>query len=349
MKHADRAENVLLAELRWWWHHLAMGSFDALKPPTLVLDDSDAILGRWQPATRTIALSRSLVMQAPWTQVVEVLRHEIAHQYVHEVLGVTDEAPHGPTFRRVCRKRGIDPAARGLPAEQRPVEVPAAVAKAQKLLALAESANRHEAAAAAAAAHRLMRRYQLEAADLRGDAFSVRTVLPVHSRIPNHASLLAGLLGQHFFVQPVWVVGYDRERQVRGRVLELAGRPAHLDVAAYVHDFVLRAAERLWAERRRELGVGNKGRRRFLSGVMQGFAEQLRTTARQCEETGLVVVQVEPALQAFVQQRHRTLRTRRTGAGNVDADWHAGRAQGRRLHVREGVTEGVGPRLLTKR
>ena len=55
-----------------------------------------------------------LVTEHPWTVVLEVLRHEMAHQYVDEVLGVHDETAHGPTFQAVCEARAIDGRAAGV-------------------------------------------------------------------------------------------------------------------------------------------------------------------------------------------------------------------------------------------
>ena len=39
---------------------------------------------------------------------VEVLKHEMAHQYAHEILGARDESAHGEAFRTVCQRLGID-------------------------------------------------------------------------------------------------------------------------------------------------------------------------------------------------------------------------------------------------
>src|SRR5688500_8571559 len=75
-----------------------------LRPPQMVLVSSRARLGRWVEATRTIEVSRPLVLEQPWGVVVEVLKHEMAHQYVSEILGERDETAHGPKFRAVCER-----------------------------------------------------------------------------------------------------------------------------------------------------------------------------------------------------------------------------------------------------
>ena len=44
-----------------------------------------------------------MVGEAPWPAVVEVLKHEMAHQYVHETLGLAHTPPHGEAFQSACR------------------------------------------------------------------------------------------------------------------------------------------------------------------------------------------------------------------------------------------------------
>jgi len=117
-------EAALVRELRRLYEQLNERWFDErLKRPVLALADTTRRLGQWTRATRTLELSRSLVFARPWREVIGVLEHEMAHQYVDEVLGVVDETPHGPTFQRVCAERGIDAKATGEGGEARPIDL----------------------------------------------------------------------------------------------------------------------------------------------------------------------------------------------------------------------------------
>jgi predicted SprT family Zn-dependent metalloprotease len=156
-------EAALLRALVHEWKHLNWSHFrERLTEPTFELLETGSDLGRWVLARRTILIARKLVLEHPWGVVIEVLKHEMAHQYVHEALGVVDETAHGPAFRAVCEKLGIDAAANGVPrlvvseSEQRVLD------RVSKLLALAESPNVHEAEAAMAAAQRLLLKHNLE-------------------------------------------------------------------------------------------------------------------------------------------------------------------------------------------
>src|ERR1044071_5616421 len=81
----------------------------------LALTDSAPHLGRWNSATRTIEISRRLVLTRPWLEVTSVLEHEMAHQYVDEFLRVRGQTGHGEAFRQVGAERGIDARAAGAP------------------------------------------------------------------------------------------------------------------------------------------------------------------------------------------------------------------------------------------
>jgi len=41
--------------------------------------------GEWRAATRTIVIADHLIRDYPWNVVLEVLKHEMAHQYVHSL------------------------------------------------------------------------------------------------------------------------------------------------------------------------------------------------------------------------------------------------------------------------
>ena len=160
-----KLEAALVRELADTYRHVAGAIFKgALRPPAIELVDARSRLGRFVADTRTIEISRPLVLESPWGVVVEVLKHEMAHQYVWEVLGEEDEAPHGPRFRAVCARLGIDGAPTGRPAPTAPhdPERERVAEKIARLLALAESPNAHEAEAAMAAAQRLLLTHNIE-------------------------------------------------------------------------------------------------------------------------------------------------------------------------------------------
>jgi predicted SprT family Zn-dependent metalloprotease len=109
-------EQAALHAIHRSYHHLNGSLFRfQLRAPAFELTGGGERLGRWVPSPRTLELSRTLLLEHGWGVLEEVLKHEMAHQYVDEVLGVRDQPAHGPAFRRICQERGIDARAAGAP------------------------------------------------------------------------------------------------------------------------------------------------------------------------------------------------------------------------------------------
>ena len=335
-----RTDRQWLHRLQLAWRRLNQSLFrGAMSPVAMRITESARELGSWTPATRTISLSRQL-LSIPWPSVIEVLKHEMAHQYAHEVLGATDEAAHGPAFRRTCHERGIDARAAGLPdATPSPV-----VARIRKLLALAESPEAHEAETAARKAQRMLLEHQLDLHDLDERPWRVRHVGRASTRFMAHEKLLAGLLARYFEVQCIWVPSVlDDGRE--GRMLEVVGRQEHVEIAEHLHAWLLETGERLWRSRKRAGQASTRGRGRFLAGFVAGFAEQCRAEEAQCAEAGLVRIP-KPELEEFVHRRHRHLRSGRRTSVQADGSFAAGKQAGRRARFRPPL-RGHGGRRLT--
>jgi hypothetical protein len=343
-------ENALMRELLAEWKNLNQVYFKgALCPPSLELVLGSGRLGRWHHGTRTIEISRPLVLSHGWGAVVEVLKHEMAHQYVHEVLREVDESAHGPAFRQVCARLGIDGAAAGVPESASSADEDRVVGRIARLLALAESPNVHEAEAAASAAQRLMLKYNLEVQGkaAASDYSFARAGTPT-GRVNESERILAMLLGRHFFVEVIWVPVYRPLEGKRGSVLELCGTRANLAMAEYVHTYLTRTAEQLWEDHKRTHAVAsNRERRTYLAGVMAGFADKLARQQAAYRERGLVWIK-DGDLDHYFRRRHPHVRhVRHAGQRRTEAYAH-GRAAGRRIVLRKAV-EGAassGGRLL---
>jgi hypothetical protein len=337
-------ERALVRELIATHRSLNQSLFrGALSTPQFSLGDAGSFLARWLRHAHTIEVSRDFVATAEsWGVVVEVLKHEMAHQYVHEVLR-EEESPHGPAFRAVCERLGIDARASGVPATALDATAKRVLERVHKLLALAESDNRHEAEAAAAAAQKLMLRHNLElpASDESDADYSFRHLGRITGRVTEWERRLGNILRDHFFVDVIWVPAYRIDAQKRGHVMEAIGTRENLDLAAYVYDFLSRTAERLWDAHKVARAIrGNGDRRTYYAGVMSGFAQKLATQQRSHEQQGLVWVP-HAALQRYARKRHPYLRTiSHRGHGRRDAFQH-GQQAGRELVLHRGFSRGA--------
>ncbi|MFZ5476757.1 MAG: SprT-like domain-containing protein [Myxococcota bacterium] len=338
------AETLVVRALQLAWAQVNYTVFrGALRTPAIALSDAQR-LGGWHRGTRTIEIGRSLVREQPWGVVVEVLKHEMAHQYAHEILNATDETAHGPAFRWVCERLNVDPAASGLPAAA--TEEPKIMRRVRKLLALAESPNPNEAQAAMNAAQRLMLEHNVAVAPV---SYGFRHLGKPVQRISEIDRLLAGLLGEHFFVRPIFVPAFDVETCTSGTVLEICGSPENLDMAAYVWDFLTQTADRLWqAHARTAFSRGERERQRFVAGVVRGFREKLGEGARESRETGLVWVG-DAGLEAWFDRRHPRIRTTRSRGRGPTLTEEAGREAGKGIVLNRPISQGPsggGPKLI---
>jgi len=339
-------EAALLRELRLRYDWENRERFAGkLLAPVIVLAESTTHLGRWHSAPRILELSRSFVLTRPWLEVTSVLEHEMAHQYVDEVLHVRGESPHGETFRQVCAQRGIDARAAGAPtvdpAAASDPGVDRVLDRIRKLLALAGSSNQHEAEIAMRKAHELMLRHNVEAAATRAERhYEVRHLGDPERRETRVESEIAGLLSEFFFVKVIRVPVYLPRAGKSGRVYEIAGTRANVEMASHVYAFLLATAERLWQENRHDARVRN-GRDRLIyqSGVVGGFREKLVSERVDLKQTGLVWVG-DGDLDRFYRARHPRI-THRRHQVRINSAHAAGREAGRTVVLHKPVEQGA--------
>lgn len=352
-------EAALVRELRNrydWDNRARFGG--RLVAPVIVLTDSTMYLGRWNSATRVLEISRTLVLERPWLEVASVLEHEMAHQFVDEVLRVHTETAHGETFRRVCAERGIDARAAGKPSPEAAADPSGSGGDAgagrvldriRKLLALAGSSNQHEAEIAMRKAHELMLRHNIEATATRAvHRYEVRHLGDPEKRRTRVESEIAGLLSEFFFVKVIRVPVYLPRHGKSGIVFEIAGTLPNVEMASHVFAFLLATAERLWRENRHDARVrGGRDRLAYQSGVIGGFREKLLSERVDLKQTGLVWVG-DRNLDGFYHARHPHITTRRHNV-RINGAHTAGREAGRTIVLHKPVERGStasGPRLL---
>jgi hypothetical protein len=333
------------------WVAINRGVFGGalLAPPAIELDERLLrTVGEWNAGTRTIRFSLTFVFERPWWVVTEVLKHEMAHQYVSDVLGVEEEeTAHGPAFQMVCDRYGIDARAGRAPNEEE-LHV---VEKARKLLALSVNANKHEAENALAAAQRLLGQHGLAEEDIRemesGDlgVMALGEIIPKHELHHVQATML---LAGHFRVQCIWVPRSDPRSGAVGMQLEVVGARADIAMAEYVYAWLHQTAVRLCPER-----LPKRERIDFLAGVISGHMKRLdadaaRATA-QAAGRSLALVKIgdhDADVEAYFDRRYPETRTSRAGSRRrLSSAFFEGQAQGRDLAMSKPLAGG-GPKLL---
>ncbi len=343
-----------LREVRTTYHDYNQSLFGGrLSAPSLEWMDNQGQWGAWHGGERVLRLSTRLVSR-PWGQLTEVLKHEMAHQFVEEVEGhEPGEGPHGPTFRRVCRERGIDEGAAGDPEDDPTGTDPkrhATLRRIEHLLALAQSDNQHEAETAMATARRLMLKYNLEEASMGAPSvYTYRHLGKPTGRRMAWQRRLGNILSDYFFVDVIIVPVYRPLEKKRGSVLEAIGTRENLEIAAYAHDFLERTAVALWKRHKKEAKLtADRDKQSYLYGVMSGFSDKLERESKKHAAEGIIWLG-DPDLARYFRARHPHVRNV-SGRTRFQSDaFSAGRDAGGRIVLHRGVGAGStkgAPRLL---
>lgn len=347
-------------ELEW---DLAVAWFPAglkrdTRRPGFSLCQASRVLGQWVRApVREIRISERCVLDHPWYVVVDVLRHEMAHQFADELCHEPEPA-HGEAFRTFCRVLHANPSASGTyPTLDEAVLSDQAndsdriMARVRKLLALSGSPNRHEAERAMAKARELMARHRIDGAERPADRDFVSIVLgepALRHGLETHA--LASLIRDHYAVRTIWVPMAVVAAGKVGRALEISGTRQAVQLAHYAFDFVRHVTASEWRAYQRGLRLGANGRRDFALGMIAGFRALLEAQVRTSPQVQALVRRGDPALEAYFEERHPRRSQTRAGHGVCvnRALSRAGEALARRIGLRHGVQPATrgGRRLL---
>ena len=264
------------------WHKLTLAT------PAFEITDSNTALGAWMPDSRTIAISARLIEKHSWDSVVNILKHEMAHQYVHEVMGRQREIPHGPAFQQACELLGVPQPFRtatgdtpqmfiGNMRHAQDVEYDSKINKVRKMLSLASSSNIHEAATAMRKANSFICRYNLQRLDRQSRLSDYDYhIIDTHKKRKNFLERkIAGLLIDYFYVDIVYSDLYDPEKCESHKTIELLGTKENVAFAKHVYDFLCRRISLLRDDYRKKTNVAGRLKRSYMLGLLQGLREKL--------------------------------------------------------------------------
>lgn len=337
-----------------------------LRKPVLNIESMESRWGSWDPRSRVITIARELIEKHDWDAVVEVLKHEMAHQIVNEFYQIPDHT-HGEHFRRACNELGISPWASASEGDMRkPItswkerslcpKEERLLKRVEKLLALASSSNENEAVLAMQKVRDLYSTYNIERLQANQVAEQVYVLINhQQKRVPQHQSMIAGILTSHFFVEVIFSTLFDAKTCTNHKVMEIMGTPENVQMAEYVYHFLQHALSDLWGQYKRQSNVSGHSRSSFYLGVLTGFDEKLRRESRAvskngttwtCEnnpETQALIRRSDQELQTYVRYRHPRLVTRRWGSALKDAQsFEHGKTEGQKLTIHKAITRKSG-------
>jgi hypothetical protein len=302
--------------------------------PVFRFHQTKSTLGSWNGATREMSFSWPLLLEGSFWRLEWVLRHEMAHQAAQEIFHAAEPA-HGPEFRRACALLEIDHSASLQPQEPSPL-----AQRIQKLLALAQSDNPHEAELALAKAQELA----LQHFSWQPESASPFVSKPLHEcgRRSALAQSLAALLQEHFGVFCLWIASRRFLDGGSAHVLEISGMPQDVEVAEFVWVYLNREVARLWRAYR--MAHPRADRRSYHLGLLAGFRQRLanerQSNTSQTQAQAALVPLRNAALASFVKARHGGFSRGRGLTYGNNADFQAGSREGRAIELRPRLAQG---------
>ena len=327
----------------WWQHYNEQYLLGALREPLLRLGRSQQQLGRWDGSIRTITISELHIKRDPWLWVMDTLRHEMAHQYVEEVLEVRNENPHGPAFREACKRLRCLPkdadcnqlAGHELHKEEKLAR------KLRKVLSLTSSPNEHEAEVALRKARFLMLKYNIDLVEMDAERqFEMRCLGQIKGRHMSYELWLASILNEFFFVEVIWAQSYDALRDRMGTVLQVFGTPCNLDMAEYIYDYLAQTIHGLWGSYRANRGINsNRERQCYFAGVLEGFYRKLQQQEKGMANTCALIWQGDCRLRTYYRYLNPRVRTNHWYGVSSTRTYRDGLTEGRRVTIRQPIDQ----------
>lgn len=343
-----------------------------LRPIGITLFDSTQFWGQFDELTRTISISRRLVSEFTWAQVLGVFRHEMAHQYVAEQSANrhNSEGPHSVLFKDACRRLGVPDqfAKAGLNLqsdnldwrnEARDEATEKILDKAKKLLALANSTNEHEAHLAMDRVRELYAKYNLEhMTTLAKKSFVHLVITRGKPRMESWEQRTISILTEHFFVQVLTFRQFEPKTGTRFHALELIGTRENVLMAEYVYHFLLVQVEFLLKKASAsENGLERSERTSFRLGVLDGFDKKLKQTEKKTADQrsstnsaaltvigeALLKFRSDPQLEDYLSEIYPRLGHRRGSSYEIDdGAFAAGHAAGRSITLNKPISSEMG-------
>ncbi len=368
-------EKRVLRELYDDYAHILRERRLRLRPAAIALTDSDSFWAQWNPMTRTILVSRRLINNHNWFQVLSILRHEMAHQLLDEYGLPESEKPHGEQFYFACQRLGVPEEYTGASVclqstnldwreEKRDEVSEKMLEKVRKLLSLATSSNEHEALLAMNKVREIYAKYNLEEISKKS-SFAHLTITHGKKRIEAHQNRIISILVEHFFVQIIGTKLFDADTGEYHVGFEIVGTRENILMADYVYHFLLQQTNHLVSEMAKEKPLSRVQKKSYRLGILSGFSEKLTDSEKQAHADGpapltdpgsnliakaITKFKEDPELEAYISQVYPRLSTRGSNSQYIDNSiFSDGKSVGRTITLNKAVNGSDGNRGLLLR
>lgn len=339
-----------------------------LTKPVINIGEFNSSWGYWDPLSRKLSLSKNLILEYSWEIVVEILKHEMAHQYVGEVLCPSENvSPHGIEFQSACEKLGIEYWARSsacssldfpkLGKSESDISQKPIVLKIKKLLALGQSQNEHEALLALKKAKELSDKYNLsDLSSTSSDDYDFITICHNKKRSPSYQVQLASLLTSHFKVEAIFSEIYCQHSRCTYKSLLIYGSSSNLKIAEYIYYYIWNNLPLLWSLCKTSQ-KSYSHRRSYYSGFLSAIREKLileensgLKSHNYSKEQRINLRKKDQQLVNYIQSKHPRTTTKRVAQTGLNKNsFDLGVSDGKKFNLSKGInTPGQSIKLISQ-
>jgi len=314
--------------------------------------ENNSVLGYWSPDSQIIFVNKSWAMDSDWLSIDALIRHELAHAIVSQILLPNNEnadKDHGAIYKYACSLIGYNPTRHSIAETDEDLKIRT---KVEKLLSLAESSNEHEASLAMQRANELAIKHSIREMNCDDPIFYVE--IPKTSifsgRKKSRLIEIAKFCKKNYSIQLIWTLTLD-DHQNTMKCIEMMGTRHIVEQASYAYDFLLRTGTRLYNEYKKQNKDKNlRGHEKswwagFLGGISIDL-QKAQQTLRQKE--GLIISEDPKLIEAFKSRYPKVVTTYSNHQSNFSAN-QAGFETGKKTKIHKGcMTHGEVGKFLPK-
>ncbi len=334
-----------------------------LSKPTIEIFNNQKKLGQWISKFKTIKIDLSLIRNYSWDIVINILKHEMAHQIVDEIFKCDDK--HGEVFIKACGMIGVPEEFRSASGDipdsvKRIVEKrfdsdnAKMLEKVRKLFSLAKSPNENEALLSMKKAHELIEKHNIQRIEHGdGSRYVYEIITHKKKRIESYQRRICSILLDFYFVDIVYSYLFDPVSCQTYKTIEILGTPENVKIAQHVYFFLINQLNIMWDIHKKGVKSKNKNKRSYWLGVLKGFRKKLEKTEKdksknrkvEKNKTTSAVIRVQDKnFIRFKKMRFPRL-TYRSNTATIDLKtYRAGVNDGKKLVIHKGIVERNGYR-----
>lgn len=304
-------------------------------PIKVVVYNHKSMLGYFDPEFYEMGFHARLI-PLPKEQRRQIIQHELAHYITFIDHGPNIQA-HGPEFKALCRKMDwgeeVARACFSLESNEVSTPPPPLLKKIQKLMALSQSSNAHEAQLAMVKSQQLLLKYNINdiAAMAKDPTIFLKRILKQKKETAKMRAI--AIILETFFVSVV----YHRGDGVL--YLEIAGEATNIEIAEYVAEVLQNQLELLWIAAKKDSRIQGKiAKNSFFLGVARGYCQQVKALEQTYEPLyAQAVMKVENHLTEVKRMIYSHLSHRQSTHKHCSRSAQLGEQAGKNLRIRPGV------------